>query len=159
MPKRSSQLSGLFRAELLSLSKQTTVTLPLESIFFDLDGTLLDTAPDLAAALNEILARHGKPSLPLETIRPVIAEGSTAILAQGFTMNEPNIDFTSLKQDFLDAYARQMTNQTIFFDGMETVLHYLDTQQLPWGIVTNKPGWLAKPLLAHFKLDNRYACL
>ncbi|WP_423063549.1 phosphoglycolate phosphatase [Candidiatus Paracoxiella cheracis] len=131
----------------------------INSLFFDLDGTLLDTAPDLAAALNQVLTHHDRPTLPLKVIRPAVAEGTRGILKQGFPIDENDEQFDLLKEEFLETYEQIMTRETKFFDGMEQVLDYLDDNALPWGIVTNKPGWLAKPLLSHFNLDNRYTCL
>lgn len=131
----------------------------INSLFFDLDGTLLDTAPDLAGALNQVLTHHDRPTLPLKTIRPAVAEGARGILQQGFPIDENDDQFDLLKEEFLQAYEQRMTQETKFFDGMEEVLDYLDQHNLPWGIVTNKPSWLAKPLLSHFNLDHRYTCL
>lgn len=131
----------------------------IKALFFDLDGTLLDTAPDLAAALNQVLVNHGRAALPLKQVRPAVAEGTRGILKQGFPVDEHDVEFAALRQEYLETYARLMTKETQLFDGMETVLDYLDNNGLPWGVVTNKPGWLAKPLLEHFKLDQRYTCL
>ena len=132
---------------------------PVKSLFFDLDGTLLDTAPDLVAALNHVLQRHGQPTLPLNTVRPTIADGSRGILTCGFPLGEQHPEFNTLKKEFLHAYQQCLTDQTHYFEGMESVLDHLDKINLPWGIVTNKPAYLAEPLLAHFKLDRRYRCL
>ncbi len=89
----------------------------VSAIFFDLDGTLLDTAPDLTAALNEVLIHHGLAPLPLKTVRPAVALGSKGILAQGFTFTENDPIFETLKQEFLETYARLMTTETVFFEG------------------------------------------
>lgn len=131
----------------------------LTAVFFDLDGTLLDTAPDLATALNQLLCKYGRSPLPLEIIRPAVAGGSSTILGHGFQITTQDPLFPTLRAEFLTAYQQCLHEQTQFFPGIEAVLSYLDQQKIPWGIVTNKPGWLANPLLSHFKLNHRYCCL
>lgn len=131
----------------------------IESLFFDLDGTLLDTAADLTAALNHILIQYQRPTVTLETMRPIIAEGTPGILRHGFAMDEQHPDYQIIREAFLSAYQEKLIDQTQFFLGMDTVLNALDENKLPWGIVTSKPGWLAKPLLKHFQLNHRSRCL
>ncbi|OGO92870.1 MAG: phosphoglycolate phosphatase [Coxiella sp. RIFCSPHIGHO2_12_FULL_44_14] len=131
----------------------------LQSLFFDLDGTLLDTAPDLSFALNQVLQEHQLPPVPLEEIRPFVAHGARGMITQGFHIDERHPQYDHIKHTFLTVYRQHLTDHTRFFAGMETVLDYLDARSLPWGIVTNKPGWLTEPLLAHFALQHRYACL
>ncbi len=131
----------------------------LSAIFFDLDGTLLDTAPDLVDALNQLLIKYGESPLPLEIIRPTIALGTTGILSNGFQIDATHPCFSELRKEFLTTYHHCMMNKTTYFDGMSEVLDYLDHHHITWGIVTNKPGWLAKPLLDHFQLAHRYCCL
>lgn len=133
--------------------------MPLQAIFFDLDGTLLDTAPDLSNALNQVLTNHGRSPLPLETLRPQIAGGSAAMLSCGFQLSPNDPLFPTLREEFLAAYKQCYHQKTQFFPGIEALLTYLDQQNLPWGIVTNKPGWLAEPLLKYFQLTHRYRCL
>jgi phosphoglycolate phosphatase len=131
----------------------------LQAMFFDLDGTILDTAPDLTHALNQVLIKHGRPTLSLETLRPHVAGGSPAMLYSGFQITPTDSLFPTLREEFLAAYQLCYHHQTKFFPGIETLLTYLDQSNIPWGIVTNKPGWLAEPLLKHFKLTHRYRCL
>lgn len=131
----------------------------LSAIFFDLDGTLLDTAPDLADALNQLLIKYGKPPLTLDIIRPTVALGTTGILNNGFHIDTTHSRFSELRKEFLMTYHHCMMNKTTYFNGMSEVLDYLDYHHITWGIVTNKPGWLAKPLLNHFQLAHRYCCL
>lgn len=130
-----------------------------QAVFFDLDGTLLDTAPDLAQALNQLLKKYGHPVLSLEEIRPTVAQGSAGMLGKGFKMTPEDPRYVPIRTEFLDSYRQCMTQKTNFFPGIEQVLKYLDDAKIPWGIVTNKPGWLAEPLLKHFKLNERYRCL
>lgn len=130
---------------------------PIHSVFFDLDGTLLDTAPDLVAALNKVFVNHGRPPLSLEAVLPAITQGSRAMLRCGLSLDQS--ERSDIKQEFLHLYKQHIAHHTRYFDGMDSVLHYLDEKSLPWGVVTNKPTALAEPLLAHFKLHHRYRCL
>ena len=131
----------------------------LSNVLFDLDGTLLDTAPDLAFALNTLLQENGKRELPLETIRPAVSLGGVAMLKLGFTMDEKSEEFTRLRQRFLDIYRDNIACQSRFFEGMETLLEQLEQKQVPWGIVTNKPAWLTTPLMSETGLDKRTPCI
>lgn len=131
----------------------------VNAVFFDLDGTLLDTAPDLANALNQLLKKYGRSPLPLEIIRPTVAEGTQSILCNGFNITIDDPMYANLRTEYLTTYANCFTQQTDFFPEIENVLFYLDHHHIPWGIVTNKPQWLAEPLLKHFKLHHRYRCL
>ena len=135
------------------------MTQSCESLFFDLDGTLLDTAPDLVAALNDVLLQHHRPIIAFEVIRAVIAEGTPAILHQGFAIDKNHPEYQTIRQEFLFAYQARLTNQTQLFQDIDILLNYLDENNLPWGIVTNKPGWLAQPLIEHFDLHRRSRCL
>ncbi|AIT62841.1 Phosphoglycolate phosphatase [Coxiella burnetii str. Namibia] len=149
-------MSPLITSRVLLMSNPTH---RVTAVFFDLDGTLLDTAPDLADALNQLLNKHGRDPLPLKVIRPTVAQGTRGILANGFSINQTDPRFNPLRDEFLSIYQSCLTNKTTYFDGMAEVLEYLDVHAIPWGVVTNKPGWLARPLLNHFKLTRRYRCL
>jgi 2-phosphoglycolate phosphatase len=132
---------------------------PLQAIFFDLDGTLLDTAPDLAHALNFLLTKYQQPTLSIEKIRPLITEGSPGLLCHGFQISLVDPLFKTLRTEFLAVYRECLNQKTQFFPGIENVLSYLDQQKIIWGIVTNKPGWLTEPLMTYFNLTHRYRCL
>jgi phosphoglycolate phosphatase len=127
------------------------------ALLLDLDGTLLDTAPDMGGALNLLRAEHGLEALPGEVIRPVVSHGAMRLVALGFPQATGDA-FESLRRRFLDLYAANLAVGTRLFPGFEAVLDYLDARRLPWGIVTNKPGWLTDPLLAALDLDRRAAC-
>lgn len=129
----------------------------IDAVLFDLDGTLLDTAPDMAAALNRLLAEEGIAPLPFATIRPHVSQGSPRLLELCFGRPEP-AQFEVLRQRFLDHYQRGLADQTRIFAGYERVLEVLETAGLRWGIVTNKPGWLTEPLLAALGLLDRSGC-
>lgn len=127
------------------------------ALLLDLDGTLLDTAPDMGGALNLLRAEHGLEPLAGEIIRPVVSHGAMRLVALGFPEATGDA-FESLRLRFLGLYAANLAVGTRLFPGFEAVLDYLDARRLPWGIVTNKPGWLTDPLLAALDLDRRAAC-
>jgi len=127
------------------------------ALLLDLDGTLLDTAPDMGGALNLLRAEHGLEPLPGEVIRPVVSHGAMRLVALGFPETTGDA-FESLRLRFLELYAANLAVGTRLFPGFEAVLDQLEARGLPWGIVTNKPGWLTDPLLAALGLDRRAAC-
>jgi phosphoglycolate phosphatase len=125
---------------------------------FDLDGTLLDTAPDIAHALNRLLREQSRAELPYAQIRPHVSHGSVATVRAGFPDASPQ-EFTRLQARFMDLYRERIAVDTRLFDGFERTLLALEGAAIPWGIVTNKPGWLTDPLLAALQLDRRAACV
>ena len=127
------------------------------ALLLDLDGTLLDTAPDMGGALNRLRAEHDLEPLPAATIRPAVSHGAMRLVALGFP-EAAGDDFETLRLRFLDLYAANLAVGTRLFPGFDAVLDSLEAQGLPWGIVTNKPGWLTDPLLAALGLDRRAAC-
>jgi len=127
------------------------------ALLLDLDGTLLDTAPDMGGALNLLRAEHGLEPLPGAVIRPVVSHGAMRLVALGFP-EATGDEFESLRLRFLELYAANLAVGTRLFPGFEAVLDQLEARRLPWGIVTNKPGWLTDPLLAALGLDRRAAC-
>ena len=129
------------------------------AVLLDLDGTFADTAPDLGAALNHLLNLHGRPPLPLETIRPQASHGSLGLLKLGFNI-EPNApSFTDLRDTFLDYYASHICVHTTLFPGMAKLIEILEQRGLPWGIVTNKPHRFTLPLMQALGYARRAACL
>ena len=130
----------------------------LRGVLFDLDGTLLDTAPDMAAALNRLRIAEGLEALPYVQIRPLVSHGAPRLLRLAF--GEPEAErHESLRRRFLDFYRAALAVHTRLFDGFEAVLSAIERSGLRWGIVTNKPGWLAAPLVAEVGLAERCACL
>jgi N-acetyl-D-muramate 6-phosphate phosphatase len=137
-----------------------TTRLPaLRTVLFDLDGTLLDTAPDLAHALNQVLINQGRAPLPFECIRPVVSHGGKALIELGFGIDELDAGFTDLRRQLLDIYRANLARETRLFPGMEQVLEGLSARGLNWGVVTNKPGWLTEPLLRELGLYEQAACV
>ena len=127
---------------------------------FDLDGTLLDTAPDLAAALNVLLTEEGRKPLPLATVRPHVSTGAIAVVHTGFPeIERGSAEFEALRQRFLAQYGAALAVHTKLFPGFEAVLATLESQSVPWGIITNKVAWLTEPLLDELGLLARAACV
>ena len=132
---------------------------PLQAVLFDLDGTLIDTAHDLAAALNRALADHGKPALPFERIRPTVSLGAAAMLELGFGVAPESPGFAALREQFLRHYERDIAARSEPFPEIDAVLERLEAAGLRWGIVTNKPGRLTALLLNALCLSERVGCV
>jgi phosphoglycolate phosphatase len=126
-------------------------------ILFDLDGTLVDTAPDLGYALNMQLQRYGKSMLPMDMIRPVASHGSKGLLALGFGLTPDHADFDKMRIEYLSLYDEVFTRSPVLFDGMQEVLENIERKGLTWGIVTNKPRRFTEPLVRSMDLYNRAA--
>ncbi len=131
----------------------------IKTVLFDLDGTLADTAPDLAAALNAVRQAKGKPALPFEQIRPAVSHGGKALIEVGFNLSPDSDEAETLRLQLLDHYRDNIANHTRLFPGMEKVLSYIEQSGGNWGVVTNKPGWLTEPLMAELGLQPRAACI
>jgi len=131
----------------------------IRTVLFDLDGTLADTAPDLAHALNILLGEEGKPPLPYDTIRPEVSHGATALIRLGFGVGSGDAGFDRLRQRFLDLYSENLCHHTRPFDGIVPLLKALAARGINWGIVTNKPAFLTDPLVARLHLAPAPACV
>jgi len=129
----------------------------VKCVLFDLDGTLIDTAPDMANALNTVLQQEGRSPLPYQVCRNVVSHGSPALLELGFGKNLPAEDNERIRTRFLDLYAQNLCVDTKLFSGMDKVLDYLENSGIFWGIVTNKPERFTLPLLEQMNLSSR-AC-
>jgi N-acetyl-D-muramate 6-phosphate phosphatase len=131
---------------------------PLRAILFDLDGTLLDTAPDMVGALNALRVESGLTPLPYEEVRPLVSHGTGRLVKLGF----PHADaarLLALQARYLEIYGGAVSLETRLFDGMGDVLSELARRRLVCGIVTNKPAWLTEPLLRQLGLSDRFACV
>ena len=135
------------------------LTSNIKTVLFDLDGTLADTAPDLAAALNTVLVNNGREGLPFETIRPVVSHGGQALIKLGFQIEPDHTEFESLYSALLDYYKNNIARHTRLFSGMDKVLKKIEQLGLNWGVVTNKPGWLTEPLMIALNLSHQAACI
>lgn len=122
------------------------------AILFDLDGTLLDTARDLGNALNQILSSLKRPTVAYEVYRNIASDGAKGMLELGFGEDLKNYDFASLRQQFLDYYESNICVDTEYFIGVENLLLALNQNNVPWGIVTNKPEFLTLQLVTSFPL-------
>ena len=131
----------------------------LHAILFDLDGTLADTAPDMAYALNQVLREYRRPTLPLARIRPLVSRGGRALIELGFGIAPEHPLFPDLHQRFLAVYADNVANESQLFPGMATVLARLEACAIPWGIVTNKPESLTDSLVTALGLGRRAGCV
>ena len=133
--------------------------LSFSAVLFDLDGTLVDTAPALAFALNTLLQEQGHVALPYESIRPAASHGSVALLKLAFSISPEDANFKSLQQRFIEIYQQNIDRETALFEGMEEVITKLEENKITWGIVTNKPAFLTDPLVEKLGLADRAACV
>ena len=129
------------------------------TILFDLDGTLVDTAPDLGHALNLQLAKYGKPSLADIAIRPFASHGSKGLLSLGFGITPKDKNFITMRDEYLDIYESVLMRAPTLFEGMQVTLDGLTSRGLRWGVVTNKPGRFTVPLVASMGLDKKAVCV
>lgn len=123
---------------------------PIAAVLFDLDGTLVDSAPDLALAAERMRAARGLPPLPLDRYRPHASAGARGMLDIAFGITPEAPVYEAMKQEFLASYAQGLLDTTHCFDGVDLLLAALHRHSLPWGIVTNKVDRFTTPLVAGF---------
>ena len=121
-------------------------------ILFDFDGTLADTAPDLAAAANLQRTARGLPPLPYEQLRPVASQGARGLLRVALDLRPEDTEYPDVRDQFLKDYAAGMDQQSELFAGVDALLGQIEDAGMRWGIVTNKVAWLAEPLIASLGL-------
>jgi 2-phosphoglycolate phosphatase len=131
----------------------------IRAVLFDLDGTLVDTAPDLGHALNLQRARHGLPPLADDVIRPQASHGARGLLEVGFGLQPAAPSFARMREEFLQLYADNICRHSRPFPGILELLAELDARQLKWGVVTNKPACFTEPLMSILDLAERAACI
>ncbi|MDX1458364.1 MAG: HAD family hydrolase [Marinobacter sp.] len=129
------------------------------TVLFDLDGTLIDTAPDFIRCLNELRVQEGLPALPADQIRRSVSNGARAMIEVGFGLVPEDPDYLEYHTAFLDLYEADVARETRLFPGMDELLSWLDQEMIPWGIVTNKPERFTTPLLHAMGLDIRCAAV
>ncbi len=122
------------------------LTSPYKGVFFDLDGTLADTAPDLVAAANQLLIARNLPPKPYEVLRPCASAGARGLIGGAFGINPEHPDFIPLRDEFFSNYEKALLVNSVIFDGVDHLLNQLDEARLPWGIVTNKSERFTHPL-------------
>ena len=127
------------------------------AVLFDLDGTVIDSAPDLAGAANEMRRVRGLPDAPYERLRATVGSGARGLVGEAFGVVPGDEDFIALRDEFLARYALRLTNQTRVFTQVGTLLDALDAQAVPWGIVTNKAIRYAEPVTRALGLYDRAA--
>lgn len=129
------------------------------AVLFDLDGTLIDTAPDFIRCLNQLRQQHGLSPLPPEYIRRSVSNGAKAMIRVGFGLEPEHEGYPEKHSAFLDLYEAGVAVETTLFEGMEELLQALEVRGIPWGIVTNKPARFAVPLIQALGLAERCAAL
>jgi phosphoglycolate phosphatase len=132
---------------------------PIHAVLFDLDGTLLDTATDLGHALNKVLLKRQLTPLSLELIRPAAGRGAKGLLKAGMNITEDHPEYKALCTELFMNYHYHLTDTTRLFAGMEVVLAHLEQENIPWGIVTNKPERFTLKLVEALDLSRRAACV
>ena len=121
-------------------------------VFFDLDGTLLDTYRDLAGALDTVLRSHGHDTVDANSLRPFVSRGALAMVCRATGLEPESETARQYWQEMLEAYEADTSSATVMFPGINRVLEFLEVRQVPWGIVTNKPGYLTQKLLRELDL-------
>lgn len=130
----------------------------MRAVLFDLDGTLLDTAPDMVGALNALRQERRLALLPYAAIRSSVSHGAARVVQAGFPDADPESQ-QQLQRRFLEIYRGALSRETRLFPGMDEVLNELASLSIKSGIVTNKAAWLTDPLLAELGLRARFACV
>lgn len=127
-------------------------------VLFDLDGTLVDTAPDLGHAANHVRQTLNLAPLPLADYRPVASAGARGLLGKAIGITPEHPDFDAHRRVFLDRYRAHLADDSRPFDGVPELLTGIESQGRIWGVMTNKPAWLTQSLLAALELDRRARC-
>lgn len=147
------------KAAVNRLSPARNVDVEIRAVLFDLDGTLVDSAPDLAGAANEMRALSGLPALPFELLRPMVGTGARGMLEVALSVLPGDADFERLRGEFLGRYEARMLQSTVLFAAVDALLESLQCRDLPWGIVTNKAERFAMPLTRALGLHSRAAAV
>ena len=131
----------------------------LQAVLFDMDGTLLDTAPDFIAILQAMRQDQGLPPADEARLRGVISGGAKAMILAGFEVDPQGAELEPLRLEFLERYQEHCAVHTRLFEGMDEILRDLESARLRWGVVTNKPVRFAEPIMQRLGLAERSACL
>ena len=131
----------------------------IHTVLFDLDGTLIDTAPDMAAALEILCDEEQHTRLSYDEVRPIVSNGSVALITLAFGEKLDTQTLERLKKRYLEIYQDHLAVHSQLFDEMDELLLQLENNDIKWGVVTNKPGWLTEPLMKALGLHHRAACI
>lgn len=131
----------------------------LKAVLFDLDGTLLDTAPEFYRIMNTMLQMHDVAPVAFDDFRRSVSDGARGMVQKAFGIDAADARFEPLRQEFLDRYTEHLASHTQLFPGMTDALAFIESENLRWGVVTNKPVAFAAPLLARLHLAERCATL
>jgi phosphoglycolate phosphatase len=131
----------------------------VEAVLFDLDGTLADTAPDMAHTVNEMRKRRGLAPVALSLVRPHVSKGARGMITSAFEMTVEHPDFPAMREEFLEIYAGMLCVDSVLFPGMAGLLDRLEAEGIAWGVVTNKFERFARPLLEGMGLASRAAVI
>ena len=133
------------------------ITKPIEAVLFDLDGTLIDTAPDFVTVVNTLREEQNKPALTEQAVRAQTSNGGRAMTTLATDVGADEDGFADHLKRFLTLYEQNLAVETQLFDGMATVLERIEAEQIPWGIVTNKHSRYTVPILKALQLFERSA--
>ena len=137
------------------MSRSSQFSSPFHGVFFDLDGTLADTAPDLVAATNKLLLARNLDPKPYEFLRPYASAGARGLLEGAFGIGTDHPDFITLRDEFFSNYENALLVDSKLFDDIDHLLDQMDQAKLPWGIVTNKSQRFTNPLVELMGLNQR----
>lgn len=126
--------------------------MPSRAVLFDFDGTLADTAPDLAAAVNRMRADQGEEPLPLERLRPFASAGARGLVHAAFGVKPTDAEYNAMRESFLGFYAERVCKETRLFPGIPELLRELAARDIRWGIVTNKATRFTEAIVAALEL-------
>lgn len=131
----------------------------LDAVLFDLDGTLLDTAPDFFVVVNQLCEQHSQAPISYEAIRATVSHGARALVTLAFNIEPDDAHFEQRRQELLALYSNHLAVKTCLFNGLDELLTWLESQSIGWGIVTNKPRLYAEPILSALALEQRCGVL
>ncbi len=132
--------------------------MPPHAVFFDLDGTLADTADDLAAPIHAMLAERGLAAVDNAALRPLASMGARGLIGRGFGLRPGDDGYEALRLEFMERYEAGMLERTRLFEGMHEVLGALDAAGIRWGVISNKTERLVRPIIAGLGLAERSVC-
>ncbi|MBU3725056.1 MAG: HAD-IA family hydrolase [Burkholderiaceae bacterium] len=130
---------------------------PRRAMLFDLDGTLLDSAPDLAHVANVLREQRGMPPMAVNELRPWVSQGARGMITRGLGIGTDHPEFEHARKTFMEVYAECLSRHTTWWPGMDAVVEALEANHIAWGIVTNKIARFTEPLLKDIDLYHRCA--